>query len=345
MRSAILAIILLSGLPARCADVGDRQGIIFILGRDEDPSSPMFRMAETYCRISSEGRGDPVVSNLASMAEVRDYLAGHAPANGRPWGLVQLVVHGNLGGQMALPLFPGGDFLGSRALASAVDRGRFQALPDALLDARSELRIHGCALGQNTELLRGLSKAFGGSDPQRPLVRSSRYFTCYQAAAQAPPTRFLSEAWSVVYPAGRAPSPEALKVRFQKERPGQDLDLADALTRTSPRFPGDTFCSRAPARFHWTLVYKRVEDLPLLEDPIRLRCWLAEQTVFHRRLEEARFTLEELDWRARKVTKTQDDGTQRPAIRVDGSGEVLYILRALTENPAWEDGQYFAMER
>ena len=346
MRIAILAVILLVCSPELRASAEDREGVIFILGRDENASSPMFRQAENYCRTSTEGGGDPVVPDLRSLSEVRDYLAEHAPKNGKPWGLIQFVVHGNGGGQLALPLVPGGEFFMVRSLASAVSRGTFRALPDALLDSRSEVRIHGCALGRNGELLRALSRALGGADPERPLVRASRYFTCYQAPEhkETTPTRFLSEAWRFAYPAGHTPSLETINTRIQEEHPGLKLDVADALTRTSPRFPGDTFSCRAPATFHWTLVFRRPEDCPVLTDPVRLRCWLGEQIVFPQRLEEADLTMDQMDWSARRVTRSLD-GRERPAIRVDGTGEVLYILRALTMEPSWDDPLVFAMER
>ena len=346
MRSVILAVMLLLGCAGLRAGVEEREDVTFILGCDEDPSSPMFGLAEKCSRASSAMGAASVVSSLRSLSEVRAYLASHPPRNGRPWGLVQLVVHGNGGCQLALPIVPGGEDLMPSSLAAAVDRGSFQPLPDTLLDAGSELRILGCALGRNGELLRALSRALGGNDSERPLVRASRYYTCYQAVATrvSSPTRFLSEAWRFVHPLGQAPSLEAMQAKIRAEHPGLELDVAEALTRTSPRFPGDTFSSRGPASYHWTRIFRRPEDCPVLTDRTRLLCWLRELVPFSQHLDQAGLCLDSMDWTAHHITRTLD-GCERPSVKVEGTGEAIYIMRALTLEPSWDDPAYFTSER
>lgn len=338
MRSGIFMALLLSCVAA----IGSgREDVTFILGRDENPSSPMYHQAERFFRDASGGAHAPVVSGLRSLREVRDYLNEHT---GEPWGLVQLVVHGNGAGQMTLPLVPGGEFISAKSLAAAIDQGAIKALPDDRMDHRSEIRILGCALGQNPELLRTLSRALGGSDPERPLVRASRYYTCYQARGTATPIRFMSEAWRIVHPIEHPPAADDVLARIQKERPGTNLNIVDALTRHSPRFPGDTFSYRAPATFHWTMVLRRPEDCPLLSDPVRLRCWLGEQMLFFRRLNEADLEIDQMDWTAERTSHFHE-GCERPAVKVKGTGEALYILRSLTVEPDWNDPAVFAIER
>jgi hypothetical protein len=326
-------------------EVQSREGVVFILGADdEDPTSPMFGYAEAYVRSELPAHGVRLVTELRSLSQVREYLAAHPPSNGKPWGTLQWVVHGNGRGQMTLPLEPGGDPLIARKLKAALEQGDFPPLPDRLLDAKSEVRIHGCAVGRDPELLHLISVALGGSDAERPLIRASKLYTCYRMdASTKAPVRFLSDAWRVVNRRGQRPPIPELRNRLASLP--VDFDCASALQRESPRFSGDVFSHRAPAQFRWTLVFRRREDCPDLSSPVRLRAWLQEQELFHRRLTEAGLEMDQMDWSAQIVMK-RTKNSEKPAIEVLGTGEALYLLKS-EEDPSipWEDPRICATTR
>lgn len=347
MRSWMLALLLacLGPMILGAREVQSREGVVFILGTDdEDPASPMFRYAEAYVRKELPAQGVRLVTELRSLSEVREYLTAHPPSNGKPWGTIQWVVHGNGRGQMTLPMEPGGDPLSARKLKAALEHSELPPLPDRLLDAKSEVRIHGCAVGRDPELLHLISMALGGTDAERPLVCASKLYTCYRMdPITHEPVRFLSDAWRLVNRRGQRPPVQELRNRLL-DLPSS-LDVASALQRESPRFPGDVFSHSAPAHFRWTLVYRRREDCPDLSSPTHLRAWLQEQELFHRRLTEAGLEVDQMDWSAQIVMKRTRD-SEKPAIEVHGTGEALYILKS-EEDPSipWEDPRLCAATR
>lgn len=71
----------------------------------------------------------------------------HVPP-GKPWGTINLVADGNAWTGMDLPILPGDSSRTSAAtLLAAQAAGQLPPLPDRVLDARTEIRLHGCALG------------------------------------------------------------------------------------------------------------------------------------------------------------------------------------------------------
>jgi len=72
-----------------------RSSITFILGKDEPGRNPYYKLADQYYRMSSSDKTEYVVDNLNNLLDVRNYLTRHRPSDGRPWGLINLVSHGN----------------------------------------------------------------------------------------------------------------------------------------------------------------------------------------------------------------------------------------------------------
>jgi len=272
-------------------------------------------------------RTDQLVLSAHSFSEVRNYLAQHVPWNGRPWGLVNLVIHGSGSGQMDVPLFPGEAAATVDKLENAVQSGRIAPLPDALLDESSEIRMHGCALGMQKGLPRAISRLFGGSDVRRPLVQASRWYTCYRERKEAPGSvdRFLSEDWSATFPQGKRPPAPVLVQRIKQQCPG--LDVEDALDRRTPRFPGDTFSEEAPVRVRWTLIFVSGDALPSLDNNGRFKIWLAAQGGLQRYLRSCGLAFNQLQWRGTWSHHNNAHG-EWPSLEIVGEGETLHVFRS-----------------
>ncbi|HEX7242047.1 MAG TPA: hypothetical protein VF263_17315, partial [Longimicrobiaceae bacterium] len=157
--------------PLRAAPEGDRESITFILGDDPGGTgNPFYRGAEAFYRLHPAGTLVPA-RDLTSRAggpvlrDVRDYLASHRPANGRPWGEVNVVVHANEEGGMSVPVRPltteeaqNADAHNATpiALQAALEADEFTALDDDRVDARTTIQIRGCALGRSQDMLHTL---------------------------------------------------------------------------------------------------------------------------------------------------------------------------------------------
>ncbi|HNW94485.1 MAG TPA: hypothetical protein PKM88_16420, partial [bacterium] len=156
-----------------------RESITFILGDDRGAKTHYYARAAFYYRMDPQDKTEYVVESCRSLSAVREYLVQHPPRNREPWGTINLVVHGNEWTGIAVPVLPGGAAQsGAAAMAAVADSGTVSALPDTTVDAHSEIILHGCAVGQNRELLVQLGRLFSTAST-RPVVRGGRLFVLF----------------------------------------------------------------------------------------------------------------------------------------------------------------------
>ncbi len=349
------------GLPAPSSGAAPvtRRSITFILGVDADPARPLYAMADRYYRLDPEERTDEVVNGLRSLKEVRDHLAAHRPANGLPWGVVNLVVHGNAAGYLESPVLPGAAMASPEGLEAAATCGALSPLPDALLDEGSELRALGCALGRNPRMLTVLAKAFGGDDIHRPRVCSSLHFTGFMADGGSPSgcRRCLWDAWTLPLGVGARPSPETLIARLRALDPHAEVDWQSALSRANPADPSDAYAYEHPSEFRYTQVYASEAEVPAFQNKGRSWRWLMENKGFHDALGRSGLYWDRFQWELTPARYQAADGSSHPALTAHGTGLSLTILRPLVEpdpaepagrrplRAAWDDERYFAVVR
>ena len=72
-----------------------RKSITFILGEDKETDNTYYQEAMHYYRHNQNGKTDYVITHCRSLHEVKLYLTENKPINNNPWGLINLVAHGN----------------------------------------------------------------------------------------------------------------------------------------------------------------------------------------------------------------------------------------------------------
>jgi len=332
-----LCVCLVVLAPVLGAGAPERESVTFLLGEDEDPSRPMYRVAASFFAKDPQERTDHVITTARSLEEVRDYLDHHAPTNQLPWGLVNLVVHGSRWGQMDVPVAKGGTPVREEELSH---RGALELapLPSSLLDDHSEIRVHACGLGEDVDVLRGLSRLFRNREGQTPRVRGTRLYTCFQTG-EGPgdaPKRFLVRNWQTTFRPGDRPTNAELLRRFRRLPQAPALDVEAALNRRVAHGAGDAFSVETPIQFQWTLVLGPGSEVPMLGGQRRLLAWLHGREEFRQRLMARSLSLDQLHWEARAITYRLN-GQDYPALQVLGLGRVLHLLQWVEDEAAqWE---------
>ncbi len=321
-----------------------RERIAFILGQDEPGTPPMFRFARGYFLTDPGDRADRVVSGARSLKEALGHLAAHPASNGRPWGVINLVVHGNATGLMDTPVLPGGPATTTSSLAEAMGAGALPPLPPGRIDGDTEIRIQSCSLGRDPELLAALAEAFTGDG--QPTVRASIYYTAFAEPLPGLFTRHLSQSWTVILDPGPPPDPQTLGTIFRKQHPGAPIDPVDALERVSPRFLGDPFTLEHPMNLTWSTVYGDPRQMPDFPGQARFESWLRSQLPFRTRLATLGIRFDQLRWTMTRTTGLFR-GVERPVLRATGEGRSITFLRALREPGAedWRNGQFYVSTR
>jgi hypothetical protein len=226
------------------APQGDRTPITFIMGEDPPGTTNLFYTGATaHFTLHPAGR---LVTNLRTLVEVRNHLDANRPANGLPWGEVNIVVHANEEGGMSIPItdVPAGEDAqfhqaSVHTLPPAIANHTLQPLVDGVVDARTTLNIRGCALGQSQEMLHLLSTGFGGDEAQRPIVRAPKhlqFFDFYPGTwrphhVNAPTATdlFFVEFWFVGFPSDHRPGNATLIQQFNAKYPGVGINWAQGL--------------------------------------------------------------------------------------------------------------------
>ena len=335
-----------------------RESITFIMGEDGEANNPYYTEAENYYRFNETDRTEYTVTSCRSLLDVKEYLEMYIPENDRPWGRINIVVHSNEWSDMGVAIFPDGERATESALKYVLENDGFPGLRDEVVDSQTEMVVHGCGLGKNAEILKLLSLAFGGKkDAERPIVRSSRYFVFYESekydGMPMNPQRYLSEYWYAFYKTGYRPGDIRLSRQLNTLNPEAEVNWRDALTRTQPRFIGDSYHHTFWVPVVWYVTYPSKSDRPDLNSEEAKQQWLNEQPELLAAIEGYGIDRENFKWTFRKTTYEFEDGTKEPAIKAIGLCTVLTVLQAITDPnseepkpfiPELTDEQYYAVE-
>jgi hypothetical protein len=336
-----------------------RESITFIMGEDGETAGPAtknryYTQAKQYYQLNPEARTERLITNLRSLQAVRDYLESNPPANGQPWGRINMVVHSNEWTGMEAPVLPDGKRTDVKKLRAAMESGAFPPLVNELIDSETEMMIFGCALGRDRELLETLSEAFGGEAPdlQRPVVRSSRYFVNYfTETVNGRPLksqRMLTDFRYAFFKTGYQPADYKLVQQLKKRYPGDSINYSAALSRSAPDFPGQSYHHTFKVPVVLLVTYDKAEDRPDFGTEEKCMAWLDTQTQLDSvfldfELDKSLFT-----WTFQKIRYEQEDGSKVPAVKLIGLCDILCILDPLKDKngnllaPAFDDPLYFA---
>ncbi|MBO7576802.1 MAG: hypothetical protein J6T03_04970, partial [Bacteroidales bacterium] len=102
-----------------------RTSVTFIMGRDLSAYNPYYSLANQYYRLNPDDRTEFVVDSLTSLSQVFGWLSDNPSPDGRPYGLVNIVSHGNEFVDLQMTVTPGGPRTSVQSLR--------QALSDSLL--------------------------------------------------------------------------------------------------------------------------------------------------------------------------------------------------------------------
>ncbi len=311
-----------------------RDSITFIMGNSENG---FYANAAYYYRHNKTDRTEYVETSLRTLIEVRDYLKNNPPAGGKKWGVINIVVHGNEWTGLGIPVFPGGERATRESLAAAVESGAFCPPDQGVVDSKTEIRIHGCALGRDHTLLKLISRAFGGNEEylQVPVVRSCRYFISYETTENNGEIthchEYLTDFWYAFYRAGCRPGDIRLADQLRHRYPDADINWRDALKRTLPRYVGDNFHLTFNLPFKWTVIYPDAKSRPDIREKKYGQKWLNSQIEFRQYVDSLNIPADYFEWTIQKVRYKCDDGTFKPAIEAIGRCTILCVLKTLTE--------------
>ena len=207
---------------AHPCDTIPRISVTFIMGRDNSAYNPYYSLANQYYRLNPDERTEVVVDSLTALSQVLDWLRLHPADNGLPYGLVNIVSHGNEFVDLQMTVTPDGSRTSAESLCQAMADSLLLPLDSTIVDCHTLIYLHGCAVGQNQSLLDGLARAFGNS----ATVKASKHFEyyAYLSANRNPQSirHYFARTWYAFY------------------HPDSDYNEAALVQQLRRRYPADT---------------------------------------------------------------------------------------------------------
>ncbi|WP_197494107.1 VIT domain-containing protein [Lewinella sp. 4G2] len=297
------------------------QKITFILGEDEGTNAYYGRAAE-YFRWHPEEGGETVITDMQSIAEVRNYLALTQVPGG--WEKVNIVVHGNQWTGLATKLEPTSQEarVTSNQLANWTPKTRTHR---GTITDQTEIIVHGCSVGKDTALLLQLSRVFAGRDGAYPTVTASEDFTLFREGENGVERRYADYVYRAT-PLGKYPLPKVMATRLRRQHPDKKVDWDAALSNN--RFTEDLvphlYQFNVPVR--WTRVYPEADAVADPEGTESETEWLAGEQQLTQTLDKMGLTPKQFLWDFSNEDYQLADGGTLPAITATGVARLFCVL-------------------
>ncbi len=345
-----------AGLPEETKNQENHSGrkgesITFIMGEDKQAGNHYYTNALEYYRYVPEVMTEYVVTTCRSLYEIREHLECHAPAKGKQWGLINIVVHSNEWTGMETSVMPGGPRANRELLDTHTGNLDFLPLNDSLVNQGTTIVIHGCALGNDRPFLELISTAFGGRDGRKPKVISSKYFVMYNDGVDGrKANRSLARYYFVHHPAFYRPDDSVLAASFTARYPGASMAWEAILKREQPRFPGDPYCHTFRVPVKWVVTYSGESELPDLEKYTAQQEWLEKQPELLHVVRELGMKKNDFMWTFTLRSLTFEDGMTEPAVQALGLCNIVCALQTITDpahpeyalQPRYDDETYYS---
>jgi hypothetical protein len=306
-----------------------RESITFILGEDREKNNLYYEEASKFYKKNPINRSEYLVTTCASLLEASEYLISNPPANGLPWGSVNLVTHGNQWLGLSVKIQPGGMRTTVKSLQSAIINKILTPLPDNIIDCKSEILLHGCGIGKNEELVNLMGKAFS-SNAQKPIIRASKLFESYISVINSDneytSEKYLAKAWFAYYKKGYRPGDIRLSKQLRQKYPDAPINWRDVLLRKEPRWPGDSYSYTFHVPIKWIVIYPDAESPPDISSEENKQFWLIDQDKLISTIEKTQIPFNRFSWHIKNIKYQLEDGNLIPAIRAKGYTTVLCII-------------------
>lgn len=330
-----------------------RTSITFILGEDNSAYNQYYTLANHYYRLNPDDRTEVVVDNLTSLSQVLDYLREHPADSSRPYGLINLVSHGNEFIDLQATVTPRGARISPQSLREALDEQKLLPPDSTIVDSLTQVYLHGCAVGQNQSLLDGLAEAFGG----RATVKASKLFEyyAYLSRNQNPSSvrHYFARTWYAFYHPDSVFDEAALIRQLRRSYPHDTTHWREGLRRRLQDNPSQLYHYSFIVPCSYSVIYGAKADLPNVNSRSRREEWIAEHPDFNDLLALTHIPQKYFQTKFYRQTFQSDGDSLLYGLRVKARAGVICLIQPLIASdttgvpypsyrPAEDDSTIFA---
>ncbi|NND32464.1 MAG: hypothetical protein HKN76_07725 [Saprospiraceae bacterium] len=301
-----------------------RESITFLLGHDK-PGQNFFQLAEQHFLFDSVEHSDQVIKSCPSLLSLVEYLRDKS--GNAPWGVINVVVHGNMWGGLSVPLWPEGSRAFPKELFSAACQGAFPLLDSSVIDSQTKVNFWACGIGKNPLINLALEYVFTNQSGDLADLYVSPHFVIFKKLGhQVAPVRIKASYWPFFYRRGYRPSENEIAAELKIQYPDMDMDWESSL-KTSLE---DTSITDFYDEFHvpvvWTVIYADKASRPDISTVESKMSWIKNQPDLMMKIADLQIPLEKYNWTVQKIIYTDNQGIQQPAIKAIGMCTVLCVI-------------------
>ena len=314
-------------------DTVRRTAITFIMGEDNSLYNQYYTLAGYYYRLNPEERTEVVVEGLNSLSQVLDYLSKHPTENGLPYGLINIVSHGNEFVDLQMKVAPGGRRTSAEALFDAMLDGTLVSPDSGVVDSQTVVFLHGCAVGNNQMLLNVLTRAFG--DENGVKVKASKLFEYYAYLSQnknpMSVRHYYAQTWYAFYHPDSVMDERAMVRQLQRRYPNDTTHWQEWLRRRFQNNPSELYHYSFEVPCTYEEIYGVGEHLPAVNGPQQRRQWLAAHPEFAEMMALTHVPQQYFQLKFYRLTYVREDDELVYGLKAKARAGVVCLIQPLTE--------------
>ena len=311
-------------------DTVPRTSVTFILGEDHSAYNQYYTMANHYYRLNPDERTETVVDNLTSLRQVIEWLNAHPDTlNHRPYGLINLVSHGNEFIDLQATVTPRGDRISASSLHKALRKKKLPVLDSGIVDSATLVYLHGCAVGQNQPLLDALAEAFGGE----AIVKASKLFEyyAYLSANHNPRSirHYFARTWYAFYNPDSAADEQTLVRQLRRSYPADKVDWRSGLRRRFQNNPSELYHYSFIVPCRYSEYYANPADKPSVSSAQKRQQWVDSHRDFRALLDSTRIPRRFFQIKFYRLTSVTDDDQILIGLEARARAGVVCLIQPL----------------
>lgn len=319
-------------LPEDAVDTLPRSSITFILGRDHYAYNQYYTLANHYYRLSADDRTDAVVDNLASLSQLLAYLNEHPDTlYRRPYGLINLVTHGNEFVDLQMTVTPRGQRASATSLAQALADSLLPVLDSGIVDSHTIVHLHGCAVGNNQALLDRLAEAFGGE----ATVVASRLFEYYAYLSRnhnpQSVRHYYARTWYAFYHPDSATGEDFFVRQLQNRYPHDSVDWCTGLRRRFQSDPSELYHFSFVVPCSHEELYEDPAVMPSVGTRKKRQQWVDSHADFRALMASTHIPQQYFQVKFYRQTYLQDDDRLLLGLKVKARAGVVCLIQPLVD--------------
>lgn len=304
----------------------NRPAITFILGRDKE-GQHYFDLAEKHFLLDSGERTDLVVKSCHSLESLIGYLNRHS--GDKPWGIINIVVHGNMWGGLSVAMTEEGNRAYPKDLFRTVSEDLLPVPGSRTIDSITKINIWACGIGKNPILNVALEMLFTNEKGERPQIYASPYFVIFkEVPGRLAPVRINASYWPYFFKRGYRPSESVIINQLKNQYPDLSVNWKTALNKEKISEDDREFHDEFQVPVVWTVLYPSKEARPAVSTEEEKELWIKSQPELMQKLEDLEIPIDKYHWTVNKILYKHPDGEIQPAIKAIGMCTVLCVLSA-----------------